>query len=1243
MVKSNNDNSVIDKNQVKENNFKTLKPGNVDERNLKRPLCVDIKQEETLIPCKQPCVRESVIDLVSDSDDDVSFEPNISSNVKLEIEYNEESKHGITAIPINDDIAIYDNVKQELDDEVIMVDSDDNGDANLWLSRLSQSQCSELYDDELIDENTTNTTINKVHPDENEVFLNDIIILPLKPNIPQTDNLIPSGTVNNEDPKSSNETSKRLGSSKERNRMDRDTRRTKLIDAISNTTKPSCKEPKTKSLKRNSKKCTEDIKKTPSKNEERKKRLREIATKSKVKNTEHTTPTICSTNDGSKKKVNVKVTAESRGAFLTEKNDSKPNNKAKNRSTSAKTLKNETSSKADIIKNGDKTNIKIVTKDKNIINQISDHVISDTKPTTLDKSKSKKKTVRFSTAKPKIIEFQIEPGNKLINVKHHKPKYEYSIDRGRHSSSITSLERQYIMRILKWNTNWLKEKTLINNNQLPDLTGGNVVPSHIFHNFSNHAEYVKQIGHLLLIDIWDTLASEYDPTSNQENMLEFRIESVSPPNKCTDSHVTICVNLSLPKKFVKNMPKLRDLMLLTVRPGVGKFFYVHEITPLSAPPRKSSVICSIIMQYFYGNSEKRLKNRGKILICATSNAAVDGLVGRLLNIRQTLSQEVDGIFGKDGNDSGGYEPSENSSDNEDEVVFKPEVDLESENNVDYFQATTSNANDSERFRLVRVGRDEVMHDNARSVSLKSLAERTMSTSRVDPATCRNNDVLEEPAPYDNSMSVENDNYFTNFQKITHNVNIQRRRQELNSNRMLHNLHHMSSSRHAFKLQHTHVPHDDSGVGCRQMLRDGGCIVASLLYQLFNKCWKSGRVPNVWCKAIIVPFNKEKGSRQLNYLITKENMWRSDLATTEDPARRAYCQSRLEPIIRRQQQLKTASETGCMHRSLTAYEKQIVQKADIIATTLTSVANCRIQWLKGLVTLCIVDEAGQAIEPVSLIPLTLDVTRLALIGDPQQLPGFTRSEVAKEYGLGESLFSRLSSCGMTWPDGGPTMLLDVQYRMHPEIADYPNRAFYAGKIQNKYTPRSDLNLPPYKVLFITSSESEHGSAQTINDKEAWAVTRLVTSLYFMLQPKKMSLAVITPYVAQKELIKYKLRITLNVNDGELPVEVNTVDSFQGQERDVVVVSLTRRHGVGFLHDAGRMNVMLTRAKHSLLICIDPNALQDNKQWKTLIDDAKKRKLYRYLPEHLSRSTTPQKGTDRRCIALFEKRKNLATRF
>lgn len=67
------------------------------------------------------------------------------------------------------------------------------------------------------------------------------------------------------------------------------------------------------------------------------------------------------------------------------------------------------------------------------------------------------------------------------------------------------------------------------------------------------------------------------------------------------------------------------------------------------------------------------------------------------------------------------------------------------------------------------------------------------------------------------------------------------------------------------------------------------------------------------------------------------------------------------------------------------------------------------------------------------------------------------------------------------------------------------------------------------------------------------------------------------------------LLFSLRRSEAPIEVNTVDSFQGQERDVVVVSLARSHGVGFLTDAGRMNVMLTRAKHALVICLNPHAM------------------------------------------------------
>ncbi|KAI5645356.1 AAA domain-containing protein [Phthorimaea operculella] len=199
---------------------------------------------------------------------------------------------------------------------------------------------------------------------------------------------------------------------------------------------------------------------------------------------------------------------------------------------------------------------------------------------------------------------------------------------------------------------------------------------------------------------------------------------------------------------------------------------------------------------------------------------------------------------------------------------------------------------------------------------------------------------------------------------------------------------------------------------------------------------------------------------------------------------------------------------------------------------------------------------------------------------------------------------------------PVILLNQQYRMHADIADYPNRAFYNSRIQSFPQARPNIDIPPYSIVCISSGDKGQVSSGA-NEMEAWGVARIVVALDALIKPLKLSLAVITPYNAHKDLIKRNLRLLQDLN--EQPIEVNTVDSFQGQERDVVVVSLARSQGVGFLTDMGRMNVMLTRARHALCVCLNPHAMLKNYQWRTLVEDAQKRNLYRILPHKICQGT------------------------
>ncbi|RVE47408.1 hypothetical protein evm_007918 [Chilo suppressalis] len=769
--------------------------------------------------------------------------------------------------------------------------------------------------------------------------------------------------------------------------------------------------------------------------------------------------------------------------------------------------------------------------------------------------KKQKKTVRFSEAAPEVHYFEIPEGNRMKKTSLVKTTL---VDI--RQMPIFSLEKITLMKILRWNPHWLEEQ--INNNEPPPILGHNNPPMAIFHSFNNHHQYVQMIGDLLLMEIWECLSIAYMKIRNQSIGLQMRIATL-PPIPTSDRHFDIfnlSVDVSLPTTEVRNLPRMGEVLLVSFGPENARhqrFFFVNNVRCLPSPasnrnsfynislhatftekmkllrpgeimiginlayinkelslfdamaymagsplseailkpePRhflrkdipmnisnpwtntlnpsqhtavkasvlaalgdqpsiqmvqgppgtgKSSVICAIVMTYFYDAAGKRQQNRGKILICATSNAAVDELVLRLLSIRQQLPKQ-------------------------------------------------------ERFRMVRVGRVEAMHPRAREVSSQTLAQRGVRSQQELP---------------------------------------------------------------------TH--------------------------------------PGL--------------SEEISRLEAKVNMWKTsaqDAYERKDDMRVAYCESRISELNKRLAMLRTGNSVDELRpEQLVSSERRIIEGADIVVTTLASAQNNKMRGLKRRIALCIVDEAGQAIEPETLIPLTLDVNSLTLIGDPQQLPGYICSQRAKKYGLGESLFSRLSSCAETWPQEGVT-LLDQQYRMQPAIADYPNRAFYGGRVRSRAPPRPELCAPPYVLVGISSGDKGQNAAGA-NEMESWGVARLVAALSGSVRARGLSLAVITPYNAHKDLIKRNLRQLLEPTEAQ--VEVNTVDSFQGQERDVVVVSLARSHGVGFLTDAGRMNVMLTRARHSLLVCLNPHAVLRNQQWRTLLEDAQRRKLYTVLPSKMCQPT------------------------
>ena len=255
-------------------------------------------------------------------------------------------------------------------------------------------------------------------------------------------------------------------------------------------------------------------------------------------------------------------------------------------------------------------------------------------------------------------------------------------------------------------------------------------------------------------------------------------------------------------------------------------------------------------------------------------------------------------------------------------------------------------------------------------------------------------------------------------------------------------------------------------------------------------------------------------------------------------------------------------------------------------------------------LAVVDEACQSTEPGCWIPL-LRCRRVVLAGDHCQLPPTVLSAEAAAKGFGVSLLERLAALY------GPTATrrLQVQYRMHEAIMRFSSAEFYDGELQADPSVAGHLlqDLPGVRpdaltekpVLFIDTAGAgfdEHVEPEgesRFNPEEARLVSRQVRALLEMGLAAR-DIAVIAPYGAQVAL----LRETLPVPD----LEIDTVDGFQGREKEAVLVSLVRsnrENEIGFLGDVRRMNVALTRARRHLWVIGDSATLAAHPFYQRLV--------------------------------------------
>lgn len=294
------------------------------------------------------------------------------------------------------------------------------------------------------------------------------------------------------------------------------------------------------------------------------------------------------------------------------------------------------------------------------------------------------------------------------------------------------------------------------------------------------------------------------------------------------------------------------------------------------------------------------------------------------------------------------------------------------------------------------------------------------------------------------------------------------------------------------------------------------------------------------------------------------------------------------------------------------EREILQAADVICCTCVGAGDPRLKNFRFRQVL--IDEATQAIEAEALIPIAMGAKQVVFVGDHCQLGPVVMCKAAAKAGLTQSMFERLVLVG-TRP-----IRLQVQYRMHPALSEFPSNMFYEGSLQNGVTEddRQLLNLPgfagkedfpwpvPSKPMFfysITGMEEISASGTSyLNRTEASYVERVVTHLLRMgVTPGQIG--VITPYDGQKKYVsEYMRRSGALASALYEAIEVASVDAFQGREKDFILVSCVRSsetQGIGFLSDPRRLNVALTRARLGIILLGNPRVLSKNALWAALL--------------------------------------------
>lgn len=308
----------------------------------------------------------------------------------------------------------------------------------------------------------------------------------------------------------------------------------------------------------------------------------------------------------------------------------------------------------------------------------------------------------------------------------------------------------------------------------------------------------------------------------------------------------------------------------------------------------------------------------------------------------------------------------------------------------------------------------------------------------------------------------------------------------------------------------------------------------------------------------------------------------------------------------------------------AIDASLFDQARVVASTLIGASNRVLE--SHRFTSLFIDESAQALEAACWVAIN-KADRVVFAGDHFQLPPTIKCLEAAKGGLSETLMQKVATRKPL-----AVSLLKIQYRMHDDIMGFPSAWFYndeliaAAEVKNRGILAYDTPLVWINTDDSDSSEAQlEGSLSKINKTEA---NVLIETLHEYIEKigkerildEKIDFGLISPYKAQIQYIRSLIKKDGYFKPFKKLITVHTVDGFQGQERDVIVISLVRSNNegqIGFLQDLRRMNVAITRARMKLIILGNASTLTKHSFYKQLFDYIKKKgKIISVCTEEIS---------------------------